>query len=214
MLVWGSGGGYAPIGAAGTGQCANCNAVRAFHYGINYRYAHIWYVLKWVTSRTYVRLCSVCDKGTDVPKAEALAGGVKPRLPGLPRWAWGVVAALIVVIAVAGYQGFEETRQHVAQAVAQPKVGDVFLLDLSEVSSDYSGRHSYGLMKVTAVAADRSVTVVTANDAYSRIGDARRGLRGSSYADAANFDADGPIELSASRLAALRDAGTLEDVRR
>jgi len=214
MLVWGSGSGYAPIGAAGAGHCANCNAVRAFNYGVNYRYAHVWYVFKWITRRAYVRLCSICDKGTDVTKAEALAGGQLPKLPGLPRWAWGIVAALIAGVAITAYLGIAQDKQQIAEAVAHPKAGDVFLLDLSEVSSDYSGHHDYGLMKVVAVAADGAVSVLTANDAFGRLADARKELRRSDYATATRFDDDDPIALSAARLAELRDSGAIDAVRR
>ncbi len=214
MLVWGSGGGHAQIGEAGTGLCANCNAVRPFNFGVNYRHAHIWYIFKWITSRSYVRLCSVCDKGAKVTKAEALAGGAEPKLPGLPRWVWGAIAALIVGLVILGFQSSEETKRRVADMVDHPKVGDVYLLDLADISSSYSPGHAYGLMKVTTIAQGGGFTVVTANDASDRLSGARKDLRKSDYAADANFDADDPIELSAARVAELRDAGSFEDVRR
>lgn len=214
MLVWGSGGGHAQIAEAGTGLCANCNAVRPFSFGVNYRYAHIWYIFKWITSRSYVRLCSVCEKGSKVTKAEALAGGVEPKLPGLPRWVWVAIAALIIGLVILGFQSAEETKRRVADMVAHPKTGDVYLLDLANVSSSYSDGHAYGLMKVTTVAKDGGLTVVTANEASDRLSGARKDLRKSDYAADANFDADDPIELSAARVAQLRDAGTFEDIRR
>ena len=211
MFIWGSGGGHAVIGDAGAAQCSNCNSVRAFKYGVNYRYAHIWYLFKWITKRTYVRLCSVCDRGADVPKAEALAGGRKDAIPLSYRFGGYLLLAAIAVGIVAGVLGYSQARARVEAHVAHPEVGDVFLLDLAKVTDAFEDRHAYGLMKVVAVT-PQGVTVITGDASYDRMKGARKDFRNRDYDQPSYFDEEERIDLPTAKLSAL--SASIDDVAR
>jgi len=212
MLIWGSGGGHALIGPAGTGQCDNCSAVRPFNFGVNYRYAHLWYLFSFLTRREYVRLCSVCDRGTKVSRDEALDNGGTEAIPFLRRWGWTIGAVLVAVIAVVGTTATIESNKRIDAYLAQPNVGDVYLADISRVTPAFSRHPVYGLMKITVIKPG-SVTVVVANSGYDRIKGARRDFNSSTARGVANyFDTSDPIELSSAKLRELRSA--IDDIAR
>jgi hypothetical protein len=211
MIIWGSGGAHAPIGAAGAAHCGNCNAVRSFNYGVDYRYAHIWYLFSWVTRRAYVRLCSVCESGTPVTRAEALASGGKEAIPFLRRWGWTIILAVVVAGVGLGIAGDADARKRVAEHVAHPHAGDIYLMDLANITDTFGGKHAYGLMKVVAVEAD-GVSAITSASAYERMSGARTDFNRHEYVASAYFDTDEKIELSSNQLSALRDAGAISDI--
>jgi hypothetical protein len=55
-------------------RSTTCERPRPFQLVLHYRIFHLYWILRAVTSRRYVRMCTVCSRGPEVDRAYAESG--------------------------------------------------------------------------------------------------------------------------------------------
>ncbi len=220
MLIWGSAGKAVDAGDAGTQYCEVCKENRTFRYLLTYKVRHIWYLIRWATSKNYYRTCQVCNNNFNsvapVASSAGVDGGSKPKspIPFFDRWGWaiglGVVAALLMSIIIAG--NAENSAD--AKLIARPQVGDRYVVQIEkfagETTSDSPSSTNYGIVRVAAVD-DKSVTLDLPRMIWSKssklIGEIRNEAKMDGYYD-------GQMVKSPAELVALDKQGVIENAER
>jgi hypothetical protein len=106
MIIFGSGQKVRDLGRAGYGRCSRCASDQELHYMVEYRYLHLYWILRCVTGRNYSLACPACRYGRTIEREAC-----PPALEGdpIPRWErWGLLAAagaLMALAAVASLTG-------------------------------------------------------------------------------------------------------------
>lgn len=70
MIIWGSRGDVINLGQGGTQHCEVCERERPFHYLLQYRYFHLYWVFGMVTQKQYLLLCDICNRGWKLNSGE------------------------------------------------------------------------------------------------------------------------------------------------
>ncbi|UWX04108.1 hypothetical protein H1235_01255 [Pseudoxanthomonas sp. NC8] len=168
MIIWGSGGDIVPLGAAGTQHCATCESAREFRDVLNYRYAHVWYLFAWVTEKAYVTACSVCGRGVrhDSKAFEAKLG--RTPIPAYRRFGGLVLLGLVATVVLAGMLAGMRSNVREDALLQDPRVGDVYTVDLQEMAPGSFDGHAYGLMRVVAVDTG-TVSLEVPNVGYNKL---------------------------------------------
>lgn len=91
MIIWGSGGGGKDLGTVETRDCPTCEKIRPFNLLLQYRFCHVYY-LRWVSSRSYHVVCSVCNRGVQVDTKETEAALEKNPIHFMTRNGWMFLA--------------------------------------------------------------------------------------------------------------------------
>ncbi|MEZ0472598.1 hypothetical protein [Luteimonas salinilitoris] len=198
MLIWGSGSKVVELGPSGQAHCSTCEKERAFKNVLTFRYAHIWYLFRWVTKRSYATICDVCSRGTphDTKTYEAEHG--KSAIPAYYRYGlWTLLGLAAVFIAFVVAAGMQSDRRE-AQLLQQPQVGDMYLVRLDKMVPDDFDGIGYGLMRVAAVD-DGGVALQIPNYGYNKRGGVRKDLRSGAAADTDYFSED-TLQLSLDEL--------------
>jgi hypothetical protein len=220
MLVWGSSGKAVDAGDAGTQHCEVCKESRAFRYLLTYKVSHIWYLIRWATSKNYYRTCQVCNNNFNSEAPVAASAGVddgsKPKspIPFFDRWGWaiglGVVAALITPVVIAG--NAEDAAD--TKLLANPQVGDRYAVEIEKFTGETDSENpystNYGVVRVSAVD-DKGVTLDLPRMVWSKssklFGEIDNEARADGYYD-------GQIVKSRAELAALDKQGVIDNVER
>jgi hypothetical protein len=212
MIVWGSGGGSAVAGDGGMLNCPICNCAQRFDIVVNYRYAHVWYIISWVTKREYSLVCSHCHNGMPATK-EQYAGRLsdKDPIPFMRRRGWLVGAGGFAVLLALGAYLVNEDAKQTAQWMAAPQVGDVYLADLSKISDSFNESPVYGAMKLTRIDAGNEEFVI-AHFGYGRQRDMRKDVSSGKVKNNGYYDADDTVDLTPAEVAQLAKQGVIYQV--
>lgn len=213
MLIWGSGGKTVELGNETIADCPTCEKPRKFRDVLTYRYAHIWYLFRWVTKRAYHKSCEICGRGNqyDTKAYESQHGkGAVPAFYRFGLWALlGLAAAFIAFVVVVGTQS--DKRE--AELLKQPQVGDLYSVDLQGMAPGaYEDGARYGVMRVTAVEGGK-VTLQLPNHGYNKL----RGVSGDlSSGETGNGDyfSEDAVTLDTAELASRHDKNDIYDVKR
>lgn len=220
MLVWGSAGKSVDAGDAGNQACAVCKENRSFRYLLTYRVRHIWYLIRWSTGQKYYKVCEVCNNAFDSEGPVQASAGIdgdaklKSPIPFFDRWGWalglGVLALLIGAAMISG----NADRKEDALMIAQPKVGDLYRVDMDEFvgpnKSDAGISRSYGIVRVAEVGAQTvilDVPKVVYNKTKGTLGDAAGPARSDAYYE-------GQIMKTEAELKALQAGSAFQSVER
>ena len=214
MLVWGTGG--KTVEAArdgGVAPCPVCQGNQPFRVLLNYRYAHLWYLFSWITSRQYVCQCTRCNNSRVVePSAVADKIGKTDPIPFMRRRGWlvglGVVVAGGSIVAVAAHQH----DQDVATYLTAPRVGDVYSADLSKISRGFTQSPAYGLMRLEAIDGDQFAFRIAAKGYTGRKG-ADKDVTGRVYLNAQYFSSE-IIRLPRQQVQRLHEQSVIYDIDR
>lgn len=211
MIIWGSGGDVVPLGAVGTQQCATCEAPREFRNVLNYRYAHVWYLFSWVTEKAYVTACSVCGRGVrhDSKAFEAQLG--RSPIPAYRRFGGLVLLGLIATVVAVGVVAGQRSDVREDALLKDPRVGDVYEVDLQALAPGGFDGHAYGLMRVVAVDAD-TVSLEVPSVGYSKRSAASRDL--SKQATEGDYYSGEVLPYPRQDLVRLHDGNDISDVHR
>lgn len=175
MIIWGSGGDVVPLGAVGTQHCATCEAPREFRNVLNYRYAHVWYLFSWVTEKAYFTACTVCGRGVrhESKAFEAQLG--RSPIPHYRRFGGLVLLGLIASVVVVGIVAGQRSNVREDALLHDPRVGDVYEVDLQALAPGGFDGHAWGLMRVVAVDGEK-VSLEVPNTGYSKASGVYRDL--------------------------------------
>lgn len=211
MLIWGSGGDVVQLGNAGEAHCQICEKDRPFKNILSYRYAHLWYLFSWVTEKTYATVCDVCGRGTrhDSKQFEEKLG--KSPIPFYRRFGGLFLLGLIAVAVVFGIVASNQSNARETKLIAQPQVGDLYVVDLEKLVPGGFDGHAYGVMRVASINGQQ-ISLQVPNMGYSKLTGASRDL--SSKARDESYYVAEQIQLPISQLQQLHDSGEIHDVSR
>ena len=211
MIIWGSGGDVVQLGAVGTQQCATCEAQREFRNVLTYRYAHIWYLFSWVTEKAYYTACTICGRGTrhDSKAFEQQLG--RTPIPFYRRFGGllllGLVASFVVVAVLAG----QASDKREDALLHDPRVGDLYTVDLEALApGDFDG-HAWGLMRVVSVDGD-TVALEVPSAGYSKVSRVARDI-GTQATDAGYYSGE-VRSYSRAQLTQFHNSNDISDVDR
>ena len=105
LLIWGWRSKILSLGPTGTWACGPCERPRPFELVLHYRIFHFYWILRAVTSRRYLQMCTVCSRGPEVDQSYALTGRDGDPVPAIDRYGLlvaGVVVGLVGLAAVLG----------------------------------------------------------------------------------------------------------------
>src|SRR3569832_2868204 len=104
FISWGSRMYQRLFGDAGVHHCDICREQRTFRMMVTYKVFHIYWLFRWVTSRTYARICTVCNNGVVVDASAIDPKDAKAAIPFMDRMGWSVgvggLAALVAIVSV------------------------------------------------------------------------------------------------------------------
>lgn len=92
MAVWGSGGDVLDLGVLETKQCEVCERERPFNIILQYRYWGLCWVFNLITSKKYMLLCEVCQRGWDLDTVQVEKALESVPIPLMRRF--GILAGL------------------------------------------------------------------------------------------------------------------------
>lgn len=211
MLIWGSRSKVVELGPAEAAHCPTCEKERGFRHVLTYRYAHIWYLFRWVTKKSYMTVCEVCSRGAahEAKSFERKLG--KPPISVFDRFGGlallGLAAAFIALVVVSGVQS--DKRE--AVQLSQPQVGDLYSVRLDRITPDAFDGIAYGVMRVAKVEG-KVVTLRIPNHGYDKM----KGVTGDLRSDVNKPDyfSEDSIALDAAELPKLHDSGAIYGVQR
>jgi hypothetical protein len=98
MIIWGSRSKTLKLGSAGFEQCATCGQTRQFNYYLDYRYGHLYYIIRAVTQQQYYKLCEICRHGSTLDKKQMeLQLGKNPISP-FDRYGFAVLIGMFLLM--------------------------------------------------------------------------------------------------------------------
>jgi len=210
MIIWGSGGDVVPLGFVGTQPCATCETPREFRNVLNYRYAHVWYLFSWVTEKAYYTACTVCGRGVrhDSKAFESQLG--RTPIPLHRRYGGlaliGLIASFVTIAVVAG----QRSNVREDALLKDPRVGDVYTVDLQTLAPGGFDGHAYGLMRVVAVEGE-SVSLEVPNVGYSKVSGVSRDMGKARQSD---YYSGEVVSYPRQELLSLHDRNEISDVDR
>lgn len=214
MLVWGRGGNSVEaVRDGGVGPCPVCQGNQPFRILLNYRYAHLWYLFSWITSRQYVCQCTRCNNGYTVePRAIADKLGKTDPIPFMRRRGWMVGLALIVALGGAIALFAQQHDQDVAKYVDSARVGDIYRADLSKISKGFTQSPAYGLMRLEAVEGEQLVFRI-ADKAYTKRTGVGKDVTNRAYRNAQYFSSE-VVRLPRQQVHRLHEQSVIYDIDR
>ena len=214
MLIWGSGGKTVEaVRDGGVAPCPVCQGNQPFRIMLTYKYAHLWYLFSFITSRQYVRQCTRCNNG-QVVEQRAIADrlGKTDPVPFMRRRGWLVgLGALAVAGSAAGVYAHQH-GEDVASYVAAPQVGDLYRADLSKISRGFAQSPAWGLMRLEAIDGDHLAFRI-ASKAYTGRKGADKDVTNRAWRNAQYFSRE-IIRLPRQEVHRLREQSVIYDVDR
>ena len=212
MLVWGSKGEVADLGAQGQRHCPTCEKERTFKLLLQYKVSHIWYIFKWVSGKQYAVVCDVCQRGEKLVAKAVEAKLGKSPIPFMSRFGWTFLLALIAGFVVFGAIESSNRSSAIEQLTASPQRNDIYVVNVSSLLNSPDSSRMYGLLRVRGVSGNQ-VEFDVPGVTYSKASGATKDLRNGKLSDAKYF-APAPIVLSVEEIHRLQQAGAIHSVER
>ncbi len=211
MIVWGSKQEVAVLGANEHKHCPVCERERAFLVQLHYKVRHIWYIFKWVSSKQYVKVCEVCQRGeTLATKAVEEALG-KPPIPFMSRWGWVFLVALIAGIGVYGSIESSNRAGLVHALSAAPRQHDVYVVNVASLLKSPDSSRMFGLLRVKSVNGN-NIEFDTPRVTYNKVTGATKDLGNGKAATPDYFE--GALVLTREDISRLEKEGAIHSIER
>ncbi len=213
MIVFGTRGRIVPGPRKQGIVCASCGKEEHATYGV-LRYFHVFWIPIFPTARQPVLECVHCKKvlkGNEVPERarKEIAEKVFTRGRILPTFTGLAIFAVLVAFAAAGSA---ERKKQEAAYLAQPAVGDVYVVKLARFAQGLDPKFPYGVLRVSGVAGE-NVELQLGKFGYERASGAERAIRAGKHG-ASDYFAPDPLTVRAQELVPLRDQGVIYSVQR
>ena len=70
MIIFGSGGNTANLGAVNHRHCETCEREREYSLFLQYRYWGLYWIFNFITNKKYWLLCEICNRGWELHSSE------------------------------------------------------------------------------------------------------------------------------------------------
>ncbi len=160
MLIWGSGGEVKDIKDTGTKFCPTCETARPFKLIVQYKTAHIYYC-KWVTSKQYMNICTICSRGQQYDTKEIEKTLDKPAIPFWDRRGWLIPAFLIAITFLFAISFSIDKNDKTGAYLKAPKKGDLYVVNLAKMFKNTDQDKMYSLLKVVDITTDGLVVQIS-----------------------------------------------------
>jgi hypothetical protein len=212
MLVWGSKGVVADLGAQSTQACPTCERERPFKLALQYKLHHVWYLFKWVSNKQYMLLCDVCQRGAKLDAKQVEAKLQKNPIPFGSRFGWAFLVALIgIAIAFGAVEG-EQRGARTAQYVDAPRAGDLYVVNVAKLLKSPETSVMYGVMRVKT-ARDGQIEFDMPATAYNKVTAATKDVQNGKMSAAGYFVAQ-TLTISSADLQSLKKDGSIHSIER
>jgi hypothetical protein len=177
-----------------------------------YRLHHFWYVFKWVTQKQVLRLCQVCNRGTEVSAAELAKAGIKNPIPAYHRFSWAILPALFAGVIAIGALSDGDRSARTAELVATPRAGDTYVVDVGKLLRESDDKFRYGLMRVNAVRGG-TIELALPKVTFNKVTGATRDL-GTARTDGESYFSPKTVQVPITDLPQLQASGAIRSVHR
>jgi hypothetical protein len=167
MLIWGSGGGAKDIKDTGTKFCPTCETARPFKLMVQYKTAHVYYC-KWVSSKQYLNICTICSRGEVCDTKETEKSLEKPVIPLWDRRGWLIPATLIAITFLFVISLSLDKNDKTEAYLKSPQIGDLYVVNLAKMFKKTEQDKMYSLLKVVEVRSDGLVVQIS-NTFYDKV---------------------------------------------
>jgi len=216
-FIWGSGTDSVVAGDGGLQNCPTCSGrpatLRRFDIVLNYSYRHFWYLLSWVTKRSYSLVCSHCHNalGEQLTKQEVSEklSSAKDPIPFMRRRGWAVGLVLFALaVAVGGYLVGED-RKELARSIAAPQVGNIYLADLAKISDGFKNDPpAYGAMKLISLDGNKERFII-ARVGYNKKKQVGKDISKGLVKQDSYYNAEETVDLTPEQLTQLSNQGVI-----
>lgn len=193
--------------------CKSCGNQSHATFGV-LRYFHIFWIPVFPTMQAPGTECLKCKQtllGKDLP--DHIRQNIK-SVVFAAKSVWYAFTGLVliaVVIAFAGYAGYEESKREAAY-LEQPAVNDYYIVNLPKLFAKADTAHPYGILKVKNVAGGR-IEVMVSNYAYNRSDGPRQAIT-KHETDRAGYFAAETLSFDAGDLKKYKASGALYSIKR
>lgn len=98
MIIWGSGGDNVDLGEVDTRHCETCGQDRPFHVMLHYEYWGLYYIFNLVSSKEYMLVCEVCQRGWQLDGKEIESMVESNPIPFMRRFGCLILVVLFVLL--------------------------------------------------------------------------------------------------------------------
>ncbi len=211
MIVWGSKGEVSVLEAHEHKHCPVCEKERTFLVQLHYKVHHIWYLFKWVTSKQYVKVCEVCQRGEKLATKAVEETLGKPAIPFMSRWSWAFLVAVIVGIGVFGSIADSNRSTQVQTLVATPMKNDIYIANVASLLKSPESSSMYGVLRVRNVDGDK-IEFDAPRVTYNKLKGVTKDMS-SGKASASDYF-EGTIVFTKDEIAGLQKAGNIHSIER
>ncbi len=211
MIVWGSKGEVSVLDAHEHKHCPVCEKERTFLVQLHYKVNHIWYLFKWVTSKQYVKVCEVCQRGEKLATNAVEEKFGKPAIPFMARWGWAFLVALIVGFVVFAQIDGANRSKEVAALLANPMKRDIYVADVASLIKSPDARVMYGVLRVKNVDGN-NIEFDAPRVTYNKLKGALKDVSSGEVISSGYYE--GTIVFTKEELARLQKAGDIYSIER
>jgi hypothetical protein len=194
--------------------CKNCgytaHTARAFT-----RYAHLFWIPFFITSRPLQLVCDNCGHATD---KRALSVEDLPRIKQAFFSLWNTLPyfaglVLLLLIALFSYFSAQQAKQNELAMLDRPQVGDVYVADFSKLFTDVDMEgYNFGALKISSLR-DDGITFAIAKVSYKTKYRVKKSLRKRPPESDEYFE-DNEILISNQGVKELYNSGTFSAIHR
>jgi len=211
-LVWGDGEDRAVLGHLPEDTCPACGKKTKYIVYVDYTYCHAFCVFSFLLERKYHKACNSCGASEPFSKGDVPLYFNKDNIPFVRKNGW--LLCLVIAATVAAMVTFIQWHRNarLAAAVADAKVGDVFIATINRIPNTgfahYSGHSLYGALALMELGEDGKFLVAIGAKRYRR-----KTYLEVELLDGASFyiDAESPLLLSRQELMDFQVQGIICD---
>ena len=168
MIIWSSGGDIVQLGYYETKYCETCEQTRSFNVILEYRYWGLYWLFNFVTSKKYLLVCEVCQRGVRLEKTEVKIKHKTAPIPFMHKYGLLILAGLILIFALSGV--FESNESSISSVNYGNSIAYEPFLDFGEFekpvySPNIFPKWQYAILYRKAKQNDEiSLSIITVNE--------------------------------------------------
>lgn len=154
------------LGVVERHYCEHCERERCFELHLDYAWSRYFRLVSCLQRENYAIRCTGCGRGRTIAPQRAREILKRDPVPFGRRFGLAAGAVALTLSMAMAIPALGMGRPALLAELAQPAVGDVYVVELSKFAPRLHAATSYGLVRVTQVTAD-SVRCVVARDGYT-----------------------------------------------